>query len=449
MLSKLKELANTRAKYYAAAAIVIIIGLSYMGIETVAVEVEMYEVQNGEFIVRVVTAGELIARESRVISAPADIRNALQIVDIVPEGTNVKAGDFLLKFDTAELENRLIEQEEQLAEQMLQRDELLASQKSEMVQREAQLQIQRYTHEQSIIRYELMKFEPEIKQRQQEIDMKKADLQLLEAEEEIARLKVRHQQGLDRLDQRLDRTRNNIDNTKAEIEAATMYAPMDGLVVYKENYMQGTSSKIKVGQEVHRRMALIELPDLSVMKVKTAVNEVDISKVRTGQEVIVSLDANENIYYGTITEIARLARSESDAAMVKVFDIEVTISNNDETLKPGMSATCQIITDRIQDVTFVPLQSVFEEEGERYVYMGNDYRKTTIVTGQRNTDFVVVEEGLEAGQTVTLRNPFSQLEAIGTDIKEKPVVTATGNGSAPAMNMDRAVSEMRGRMMRR
>jgi len=443
-----KTIIDTKLKYVVAAAVVLIIAFGYFGFESTAVEVETYEVQRGEFIVSVVVGGELIARESTIISAPSNIRSNLQIVELVPEGTRVKKGDFLIKFDTAEIENRLLDREDELKNQLIQREELIANQKARMVQMEAQLKIQEYSHEQAKIQYALMEFEPEIKQRQQEIDMKRADLQLMEAREGIKRQKLRDANDLRRKDEQIKRRQDDIDDLKEQIAMSTIYAPMDGLVVYKENYMGGTKEKIKVGASIHRRMQLIELPDLSTMKVKTAVNEVDISKIRRGQEVIITMDANENTYYGTITDIARLARNELEAANVKVFDVEVTIENNDETLKPGMSATCQIIADKIEDAVFIPLQAVFEKDGETFVYNGDDYKKIKVVTGQRNTDFIVIKEGLEAGQKVTLRDPFSKLEAIGSKIKEKSAASAAKPGGGQNISPDRAIQEFRGRMMR-
>jgi len=438
----LKVLMDKRAKYYIIAGIILIIALSYFGFESTAIEVEMFEVQHGDFVVSVVTAGEVIARDSRIISAPSNIRGQLQIVELVDEGTRVKKGDFLIRFDTADLESRLLDREEEMKNLVLQREELVANQKAEMVQKEAAYEVQKYSHEHAKIRYELMKFEPEIKQRQQEIDMKKADLELLEAAEEIKRLKVENSNELRRIDEKIRRKQNDIDEVNEQIKASTITAPIDGLVVLKENRM-ANDEKIKVGQSVHRRMQLIDLPDLTVMKIETAVNEVDISKIRPGQEAIITLDANENTYYGTVTDIARLARNEGNSGTVKVFDVELTIKNNDDALKPGMSATCQIITDKISEATFIPLQSVFEEEGETFVYVGGDYKKTTIKTSERNTDFIVVTEGLEPGQNIALRNPFAQLEAIGDEIKDKPV---RSNGVRPDQG---AVREFRGQMMHR
>ncbi|MCP4725050.1 MAG: HlyD family efflux transporter periplasmic adaptor subunit [bacterium] len=419
------KIVTTNLKYYVGGAFVIVIAMIYMGFETTAIQVETSEVKNGEFIIDVVTVGEVKAHKSTIVTAPSNIRGSLQIVEIVPEGTQVKKGDFLLRFDIAALESDLIKREDDLSNYKLQREETVASQKAAMAQMEANFEIQKYNHEQAQIRYELMKFEPEIKQKQQKIDMMKAELNMQEVEEGIKQQKIRDVNSLRRTDYRISRMQDYADDLKEQIASATITAPSDGLVVYKKRHSSSGEEKIKVGDSVYRRMDLIEIPDLSLMQVETSVNEVDISKLRRGQEVIITLDAHEGDYYGTITKIARLARSEYGAATVKVFDLEVTINNSDESLKPGMSATCQVITDKMMDVTFVPIQSVFEEEGETFVYLADNggYNKTTVKTEQKNSDFIIVSEGLEQGQFVALRDPYSALQELGTEIKDKPTST--------------------------
>ncbi len=445
MKDLISKIMTTNLKYYLGGVFILIIAMIYMGFETTAIQVETSEVRNGEFIIDVVTVGEIKAHKSTVVTAPSNIRGSLQIVEIVPEGTQVKKGDFLLRFDIASLESDLIQREDDLANQQLQREETVSSQKAAMAQMEANFEIQKYNYEQAKIRYELMKFEPEIKQKQQQIDMMKAELNLKEVEEEIKQQKIRDANDLRRLDSRIGRMQDYVDDLRKQIESATIIAPSEGLVVYKKRFSSSGEEKIKVGDNVFRRMDLIEIPDLSLMQVETSVNEVDISKLRRGQEVIITLDAHEGNYYGTITNIARLARSEYGASTVKVFDVEVTINNTDESLKPGMSSTCQIITDKVTDVVFVPLQSVFEEEGETFVYLADngDYKRTVIQTDQKNSDFIIVSTGVEPGQFVALRDPYSALEELGTEVKDKPTST-----KAKAVKANQGMNPNMMRMMR-
>ena len=131
-----------------------------------------------------------------------------------------------------------------------------------------------------------------------------------------------------------------------------------------------------------------------------------------------------------------------------MFNIEVAIENTDESLlKPGMSATCKIITDRLEDVTFVPIQSVFEDaEGNTFVYVksGLGYVKTDVEVGQKNSSFITIEEGLEAGQLVTLLDPTMTLLQIGKDVADDGVAQVTPQQPNPqgAPNREQMYREM-------
>jgi multidrug efflux pump subunit AcrA (membrane-fusion protein) len=164
-------------------------------------------------------------------------------------------------------------------------------------------------------------------------------------------------------------------------------------------------------------MPIIGIPDLSIMQAKTTVNEVDISKIEKDQNGIVTVDALEgNNYYGHITRVAALARRER-STNVKVFDVEVTLDSTDGLLRPGMTCDVRIITGRISDALYIPLQSVFQKDGRTVVYVmgsrGPKMREVKI--GQKSSDMIVVLEGLEEGDEVCLRDPTIPLDEIGTE----------------------------------
>jgi multidrug efflux pump subunit AcrA (membrane-fusion protein) len=155
------------------------------------------------------------------------------------------------------------------------------------------------------------------------------------------------------------------------------------------------------------------------MQASTVVNEVDISSIEKGQNVIITVDAIESrVYYGKITRVAPLARRE-ETTNVKVFDVEVTIDSTDVLLLPGMTCQCQIITDRIPDVVSIPLQAVFQKEGKTVVYVmePRSYKMREVSVGAKNNDRIIVVEGLEEGERVCLRDPTVPLEEIGGEIE--------------------------------
>jgi HlyD family secretion protein len=91
-----------------------------------------------------------------------------------------------------------------------------------------------------------------------------------------------------------------------------------------------------VGDQTWSGNILINLPDLSELKVKAEVNEVDISKIKIGQKVLVKLDAfSDTSFNGTVTHVANLANFKEGSNKIKVFPIEILIEGTSDKLMPG------------------------------------------------------------------------------------------------------------------
>ena len=86
------------------------------------------------------------------------------------------------------------------------------------------------------------------------------------------------------------------------------------------------------------------VPDLTWMKVNSAIGERDFLKIHKGQKVIVRLDALPKISFdGEVTYIGRLCHLKDEKSKQKVFDVEVKMLKSDERLKPGMTVSCEYI----------------------------------------------------------------------------------------------------------
>ncbi|HOC24383.1 MAG TPA: efflux RND transporter periplasmic adaptor subunit, partial [bacterium] len=183
-------------------------------------------------------------------------------------------------------------------------------------------------------------------------------------------------------------------------------------------------AKVKVGDSPFRGQTLVEIPDLATMMVKAKVNEVFISQVHPDQQAVLSVDALPGQqFYGKVLRVATLASRESDSE-VKTFDVEILIDGADGRLRPGMTAQCQIITDRIKDKLFVPLESVVHKDDTTIVYIKKGgFKRREVQIGPKNSDFIVIEKGLKQGDLVALRDPTLPVTAAGEKstaaIKEK------------------------------
>jgi len=158
----------------------------------------------------------------------------------------------------------------------------------------------------------------------------------------------------------------------------------------------------------YRGRTLFTLPDVSLMQVAASVNEVDLPRVKLGQKANVSIESLPHIKpKGTVEKIATLAnRQHWWMPEVKEFDVDITIEGS-EALKPGISARVEIIVDRLEDVIYVPLEAVFEREGQEvcYVAASEQFVARPVKTGKSNDDFVKIKEGLQPGEKIALFRP--------------------------------------------
>ena len=147
------------------------------------------------------------------------------------------------------------------------------------------------------------------------------------------------------------------------------------------------------------------LPDLSTMISVTYVNEVDIRKVKEGQTVELGLDAfPEKRLSGDVIKVANVGeqRPNSDA---KIFQVNIVLNERDDLLKPSMTTSNQIITDVQENVLYIPIEGLFNQDDSiTYVFKksGLSAEKQEVMVGSTNTNEVVIIAGLNEGEQIYL-----------------------------------------------
>jgi len=393
-------------------------------------KVATFKVTKGEFLIDIRQAGELDATKSVSISQNPRRWESVRIINMVPDGTMVKEGDFLIQFDTTNATKEVTDRTDQLEQAKAELASTKASIESNMKQLENSYKTQQYDFESNKLTYELAKFEAEIKRREMELQFKKSELSLEQAKQKIASQEIIDKASLGRAELRVKHSEKRLEEAKQNLADLTIKAPKSGLVVYREIWASGGRAKVKVGDAPYPGQELMAIPDLNEMKVKTKVNEVDISRVKRGQPVVVSLDALPGpLFTGKVATIATLARREGDSE-VKVFDVEVIVDGTHKELKPGMTAQCKIVTGKIPNVVSVPLESVFDKGDTTVVYVKkHGFERRVVKLGSKNSDFVIIEDGLKPGEEVALRDPTARLEDIGKEAPGAKESTSTGSGS--------------------
>lgn len=408
---------------YIGVVLAVVLGgyLAVDAIFTPSVNIPTAYAQRGEMLISLNENGTVTAKRAMTLSSPR-IRS-LTITWLAPEGSTVQEGDPVIKFDATQQLSDLQEHQSSLK---IAQTTLDRSRKEYMIQeKQLTLNLEKARRNHLEKKHEAPLIAEEAKM---ELDLAElnfeAKLEQLQADVQKAELEVQ-------------RAQERVNQAQRELDQMTIMAPIPGLVVYMEIWKGGQMGKVQEGDSPWPGQGLVTLPDLSDMMVETTVSEVDANKVDTGQEVIVQLDAFPDAKFtGRVASKSTLARKKEQNSKINVFDVDVDIVQEDPRLKPGMSASCRIVIDRLTEVVSVPLEAVFEREDTTVVFL-KDKKKRAVEVGRRNDMFVEIVSGLKGTEEICLVDPTLDEQGLPGDKatepeinrdRTKPPPPAGGNG---------------------
>lgn len=236
---------------------------------------------------------------------------------------------------------------------------------------------------------------------------------LAQAEQRLVRTRRENASNLSQRDadvrakeQALDLIRRRMERLQQQLEACTIKAPEDGMVVYATSGDRNAQNLIQEGATVRERQALLRLPDTSRMKAVVRLNEAQVPRVREGLRATVRVVGVPTPLTGRITRISVLADSGSrwwnpDS---KEFPVDVALDSTPPGLKPGMGAQVEILVDRVDQVLAVPLAAVYSVGRDAYVFVSDGQRlqPRKVQIGRTNDTHAQVSDGLQGGERVKL-----------------------------------------------
>ncbi|NLS20410.1 efflux RND transporter periplasmic adaptor subunit [Rhizobium sp. P40RR-XXII] len=207
-----------------------------------------------------------------------------------------------------------------------------------------------------------------------------------------------------------------IEQRKAALSAArinldytNIKSPVDGVVVSR-NVTQGQT----VAASFQTPTLFLIATDLTRMQVDTNISESDIGGLKNGQAATFTVDAfPDRVFNGIVTQVRQ---SPQTVQNVVTFDAVVTIDNADLHLKPGMTASLNIVTDRQKNTLRVPSQALrFEPKASAvphpaegkfdHVWVERDgtLRMVPVKAGISDESYTAIADGdLHAGDKVVV-----------------------------------------------
>lgn len=367
------------------------------------------EAENGSFEIAVSSTGELVAENSVDIKGPNIVRNrnfrssGIKIVDLVPEGTEVSKGDFIATLDRTAFNNTLKDESDELKTLQSEYEMKILDTAVVLSALRDEIKNQTFSVEEAAIVVDQSKYEPPAVQRKAELAFDKSK-RFLAQQKKIYTL--RYTQTLSELRNlrlSLENQRDKVSDFEEILAGFTITAPSDGMVIYKKDRM---GIKIKTGSILNPWEPVVAtLPDLSKMLSRIYISEIDISKIKSGQQVQMTIDAFQDRFFsGEVYSIANIGEEFSNSDS-KVFEVFVKVNGSDPLLRPSMTTGNKVIIKTYNDVVYVPIESVHAGADRiPYVYT-KDGKKQIVVLGESNDKNIIIEQGLVVGTSVWLTIP--------------------------------------------
>jgi uncharacterized membrane protein len=367
------------------------------------------EASQGRFELAVTTAGELVAENSVDISAPVltmqrDIRAMnVKIQDLIPEGTEVQKGDWVATLDRTEFDNTLKDERDRVTTVRTELEMALLDTAVTLSNQRDQIENQIHTVEEAKITLRNSKYEPPTTIRQAEISYDKAQRVLEQLRRSYTLAVAQSETKIRNIRTRLNRFERRVSDYEEVLAGFVVTAPSSGMIIYKKDRL---GNKRKSGGTINPMDRVVAtLPDLSAMLSKVYISEIEISKVKTGLPVNVTVDAfPDKSYTGSVFSVANIGEKlpNSDS---KVFEVMIKIDGSDYALRPAMTTNNKIIINVLDNVTYIPNECIHTGTDSIPVVYTRNGLKQIVVPGMANDKEIVIENGLKPGTVLYLEIP--------------------------------------------
>jgi multidrug efflux pump subunit AcrA (membrane-fusion protein) len=415
----------------------------------------LHRVARGNFELSVTERGEIEAFDVTEVRSLVKTKNTtgVAILRIVPEGTEVKPGDFLVELDSSALvseatlqkiavntskageiesrslfetakiavreyvegtyqqERRLIEAEVFVAEENLNRakDYYAYSQKlaAKGYVNELQLEADRFAVEKA----------------NKDLETAQSKLKVLD-EYTMPKMKNQLEGAAQIADAKWEAAKNSyeleLDKLKEiedQIAKCTIVAPQTGIVKYAhENDRRGdTEFIVEEGAMIRERQAIILLPNADAMQVKLTINESLVQYVKPGMPAaIMPVGVGDRVLRGTVQRVNQYPEPSGwRRANIKEYLAYVSVDETVPELKSGLTAAVTIECSRLPNAMQIPVQAVYAHGDRMYCFAweGGRWEAREIKPGPTNDKFFVIESGLNEGERVAL-NPRGYVDQV-------------------------------------
>ena len=410
------------------------------------------KVFQGEFVWKVLDSGKIESSKSISIDCQLDSEewDGSPLSEVMAEGTVVKPGDIVAKFDSTKIQKQLqtqeimvnsaeanvaekqssldaaVEEKEEYfsTEGTYVRDQLKA--KTELIQakKDHQTANEYVVHSRKMFAKGYITAN-QLEQDRQSVDQHAAKVRV--AEIELALLKRTRKRKTIEFESKIKAAEislsNAKENHKLEIQQyeriqkrlknceVVVPAKVHGQIVYPNRWdpFNDRQFVLKPGAKIREKQPIVLIPNPKHMQVKASVNEANIVNIKKGLDVDIKLDAIRGLELkGVVERVGQFAEKDNrfGGGGVNKYSVIVKIIDPPNNIRSGMNASVNFIIERKQETRQIALQAIYEQDDIHFCFVkkGDRWERRQIKIGSNNDKHAVVLDGLEADEEVAL-NP--------------------------------------------
>jgi HlyD family secretion protein len=284
--------------------------------------------------------------KSHPVSAPRLTGTPFQlvIVTLTKGGSRVKRGDLLVEFDRTAQIKAARDREYEYRDLLAQIEKKQAEQLIDKATRQADFAVAGNALRRAELDLKGIELLPAI-------TAEKNQQVLEEARAKVAQLKTTNDlkdraaaADLRMLEIQRDRAKNAWDHATRNAAKMRITSPIDGLVVLKSIWKQGTMGEVQEGEEVRAGIPILEVVDPTTMRVRANVNQADALSLTPGAPVRVTLDSYPaRPFTGKVAYVSPVAITSSMSTRVRTFLAVFTVDGTDEHLLPDLAAAIDVV----------------------------------------------------------------------------------------------------------
>lgn len=267
----------------------------------------------------------------------------LVVVDLAQAGTFVKRGDLLVEFDRSAQLKAARDREAEYRDILAQIDKKRAEQAIAQAERRRDLALA----ENAVTRGDLDVLGNEMlaaiaaEKNVQALEEARARLTALRKTADLQERAAAADMRI--LEIQRERAMGAWKHARRNAEKMRIVSPLDGLVVLKTVWKNGTMAEIQEGEEVRQGIPMLDVVNPSAMRVRALANQADVSKLATGQSARITLDSYpERQFEGRLQHLSPVAATSALSTRVRTFLAVFSIQGADEHLLPDLAAAVDV-----------------------------------------------------------------------------------------------------------